>query len=55
MPAILLLLNLVAGVIFVALGLKGYVDFGGWPALWILGGTVLFGWLLAWLLPRGST
>ena len=54
MPAILLLLNLLAGMIFVALGLKGYVDHGGWPALGMLGATILFGWLLAWFLPARS-
>ena len=37
MPAMLLLLNLFAGVVFVALGLKGYLDHGGWPMLGLLG------------------
>ena len=54
MPTVLLALNLLAGLVFVALGLKGYVDHGGWPALGLLGATILLGWLLAWFLPGTS-
>jgi hypothetical protein len=41
------LLNFVAGFVFVALGLKGYWDFGGWSALAILFLTIGVGFLVA--------
>ncbi len=47
MPILLVMLNLVAAVVFLLLGIKGYLDQGGWPALGMLAGTVLVGWLLA--------
>jgi hypothetical protein len=47
MPPLLGLLNAFAGIIFLGLGIKGYLDHGGWPALSMLAATVLFGWLIA--------
>lgn len=44
------LLNWLAGALFVALGIKGYWDYGGPLALLIMAGTVLAGWIFAWLL-----
>jgi|KBSSwiStaDraftv2_1062776.scaffolds.fasta_scaffold32793_1 hypothetical protein len=43
----LTLLNAVAGGIFLALGIKGYWDYGRWPALLILAGTLAAGWACA--------
>jgi hypothetical protein len=37
----------IAGVAFLALGLKGYWDHNGWKAFAVLAGTLAFGWLLA--------
>ena len=47
MPARLVLLNLLAGSVFVALGLKGYWDYGRWRALGILVLTIGAGFLAA--------
>jgi hypothetical protein len=38
-------LNLVGGVVFLFLGLKGYWDHGGWKPWAILAGTVAAGWV----------
>ncbi|MBX3420898.1 MAG: Nramp family divalent metal transporter [Pirellulaceae bacterium] len=46
----LVAMNLIAGCAFFALGIKGYWDYGGVAALWILVGTVLAGFGLAWAL-----
>lgn len=43
----LVLLNVVAGLIFLFLGLKGYWDHSGWIAFAILGGTLAVGWIAA--------
>ncbi len=48
MPRALVVLNLAAGAIFVALGLKGYWDHSGWIAMGILAATVLGACLIAW-------
>ena len=40
--------NVLAGTLFVLLGLKGYWDFAGMPAFTILLGTVVCGWATAW-------
>ena len=45
-------LNLLAGVGFLALGLKAYWDHSGWVAYSILLGTVSVGWVAAWFLGR---
>ena len=44
---VMLTLNLIAGVAFFSLGLKGYWDFGGRWALAILAGTVALGFAVA--------
>ncbi len=46
--SLLNLLNLIAGLVFVTLGLKGYWDFGGWRALSMLLLTVGGGFVVAW-------
>ena len=43
-------LNLVAGVGFLALGLKAYWDHSGWVSYSLLLGTVSVGWVAAWIL-----
>lgn len=40
------LLNALAALVFLALGLKGYWDHSGWTAYMMLGGTLGAGWLL---------
>ena len=47
MPRVLWVANLLAGVIFIGLGLKGYWDHSGWLAMGILLGTVALGWAAA--------
>ena len=44
---VLTVANIIAGVLFVALGLKGYWDYGGVQSLILLLLTVAAGWLLA--------
>ena len=39
------ILSVLAAVLFVALGLKGYWDYGGWIAFLILAGTLALGWI----------
>jgi len=45
---LLTMLNALAGLIFLALGIKGYWDHSGWTAFLILVGTLALGWLGAW-------
>jgi hypothetical protein len=52
MPAILMTLNVIAGCLFVALGIKGYWDHSGWRAIGMLMATVAVGWLVAWIYHR---
>jgi preprotein translocase subunit Sss1 len=47
--AVLTALNFVAGIVFLVLGIKGYLDHSGWKAVLILMGTVAAGWVGAWL------
>lgn len=48
-------LNLIAGIVFLFLGLRGSWDHSGWIAFAILGATVLAGWLAGlWLSRRRS-
>jgi len=47
------LLIAMAGLIFLALGLKGYWDYGGWPSFIIFALTVATGWLAAWTVRTG--
>jgi hypothetical protein len=49
MPFTLVALNLIGGVVFVLVALRGYWDFAGWWAMAILLGTLAFGVLTAWL------
>ena len=44
----LTMLNALVGLIFLALGIKGYWDHSGWTAFLILVGTLALGWLGAW-------
>jgi hypothetical protein len=48
MPWALKLWNAMAGVLFLALGLKSYWDHSRWRALAILAGTLAAGWMVAW-------
>ena len=50
MPFALVALNLIGGVAFVLVALRGYWDFAGWWAMGILLGTLAFGILVAWLM-----
>jgi hypothetical protein len=43
-------LNALAGVIFLALGVKAYWDQSQWKALLLLTGTIAMGWVAAWVL-----
>jgi hypothetical protein len=49
MPLVLVGLNLIGGVAFVLVALRGYWDFAGWWAMGILLGTLALGVLIAWL------
>lgn len=51
-PWALIILNVLGGVGFVALGLKGYWDYGGWQAMGVLMGTVAVGCVVAVLMGR---
>jgi hypothetical protein len=48
----LVTLNVAAGVIFLALGFKGYWDFGRGKAFYILAGTLALGWGVGWVARR---
>jgi len=50
MPWLLTALNILAGIVFLALGIKGYWDHSGWVACFILAGTVMLGWIAAGVL-----
>jgi len=52
---LLTVLNVAAGVLFCALGLKGYWDHSGWGSLLILSATLAFGWTGALLLRKFIT
>ena len=49
MPLAMVALNLIGGVIFILVALRGYWDFAGWWAMGILVGTLAFGILVAWI------
>ena len=42
------MLNLLAFVVFLGLGLKGYWDHSGWTSFAMLAGTLAAGWLIMW-------
>jgi hypothetical protein len=44
-----LFLSALAGLLFLALGLRGCWDHSGWVAFAILAGTIALGWAAAWL------
>jgi len=46
-PLLLTLANIVAGLFFVFLGVKGYWDYSGWTAIFVLSATIAAGWALA--------
>jgi len=48
MPLALIGLNLIGGIIFVLVGLRGYWDYAGWSAMGILAGTLAVGIFVAW-------
>jgi hypothetical protein len=50
MPIALVALNLIGGIAFVIVALRGYWDFAGWWAMGILLGTLAVGIFAAWLL-----
>ena len=52
MPWPLRFLGFAAGIIFLALGLKGYWDYRGWVAFSILAGTLALGWIAAALFAK---
>ena len=54
MPWPLRLFGIVAGLLFIALGLKGYWDYKGWIAFLILGATLVTGWVIAMLAHQRS-
>lgn len=47
-----ILLSFIAGLVFLALGLRGCWDHSGWTAFSILAGTLALGWVAAWLIGR---
>ena len=47
--AVLTSLNFLAGILFLTLGLKGYLDHSGWKAPFILLSTLALGWVGAWV------
>ena len=51
-PLLLTLLNAVAAILFIALGIKAYWDHSGWTAFLILACTIAAAWLVAFLLNR---
>jgi len=51
-PLPLTLLNAIAAVLFIALGIKAYWDHSGWMAFLILACTIAAAWLVAFLLNR---
>ncbi|HUS33954.1 MAG TPA: hypothetical protein VM680_01255, partial [Verrucomicrobiae bacterium] len=50
LPLPLVVLNVIGGVLFLLLGLKGYIDIGSWIALAIFVGTICAGFVAAILL-----
>jgi len=52
MATLPMVLNLIAGGVFLFLGLKGYWDHGGWKSWLVLGGTLAGGWIAALKLER---
>jgi hypothetical protein len=55
MNTALKVLNLLSGIIFLALGLKGYWDHSGWKSFAILVGTLAAGWLIARLTAKARS
>jgi hypothetical protein len=53
-PQTVLFLGLLAGLLFLTLGLRGYWDHSGWVAYGILAGTIALSWLVAWSVQRGT-
>ena len=49
MPRTLVALNLLGGLGFILVALRGYWDYAGWWAMWILLSILAFGVLVAWL------
>jgi hypothetical protein len=49
---IALLFSVFAGLVFLALGLRGCWDHSGWTAFKILAGTIVLGWVAAWFVGR---
>ena len=51
-PLLLTLLNAIAAVLFIALGIKAYWDHSEWMAFLILACTIAAAWLVAFMLNR---
>jgi hypothetical protein len=51
-PKTTTLLSFIAGLVFLALGLRGCWDHSGWTAFSVLAGTLALGWVAAWLVSR---
>ena len=49
---IAILCSVIAGLVFLALGLRGCWDHSGWTAFKILAGTIVLGWAAAWSIGR---
>lgn len=54
LPISLIILNCIAGLLFLALGIKAYIDIGSWTALAIFVGTICAGFVAAILLRARS-
>ena len=52
MPLALVALNLIGGIAFILVALRGYWDYAGWWAMGILLGILAFGVFVAWLVNR---
>ena len=48
-PWLLMLVNAISCIVFTALGIKAYWDYGGSRALLLLLSTIVVGWIAAWI------
>jgi hypothetical protein len=52
MPWVLVALNIIGGVAFILVALRGYWDYAGWWAIGVLSGTLALGCVFAWCVNR---